>query len=101
MKAQEQQGLMEHHVRDLSTDARQLIEQLLGRPVNDEETISVRSLPVVKEAPPLAERVRIGEELDRYFAGIDRKLASVDPDELEDALDEAMKHVRPSYKPIR
>lgn len=92
---------MEQRVKDMPVEARHWVEQLLGRPVREEETISVRSIPIVKDAPSLAERLRVADELDDYLASIDRKLAAVNPDEIEAAYDEAMLHVRPTYKPVR
>ena len=87
---------MQHRVRDLPSEARHLVEQLLGRPVADEETISVRAVPVVKNAPLLARRREIARQMDDYFARIDKRMVDVDERELDDAIEEAIREVRKS-----
>jgi hypothetical protein len=92
---------MEYLAKNVPGDARNVVETLLGRSVRDEETISINSGLQSKDAPPLAERLAIADELDRYLAEIDRKTAGIDPDEVDSALDEAMLRVRPTFKRIR
>jgi len=87
---------MQHRVSDLPSEARHLVEQLLGRPVADEETISVRAVPVVKNAPPLARRREIARQMDDYFARIDQRMEGVDERELDGAIEEAIREVRKS-----
>ena len=92
---------MEHRVKDLPVDARHWVEQLLGRPVGENETISVRSIPVIKEAPPFEKRLEIAKEMDEYFKRIDKKLQGVDERELQEAVEEAIREVRKSHQPAK
>jgi hypothetical protein len=39
--------------------------------------------------------------LKEHFARIDEKLKDVSPEELDSAVDEAIRSVRPRYRPIR
>lgn len=93
---------MVHHVKDLSAGQRSAIEALLGRELHDEEALSIRPIPVVKDAPPLARRMEIARGLHRYFNRLDSHAGSEPPGdaEIEAACDEAMLHVRPSYRPV-
>lgn len=92
---------MIRHVKDLSADQRVVIESLLGRELDDAETLSIRPIPVIQEAPPLDRRREIAGNLRDYFARIDGQQPDAPPEELDDAIDEALRHVRPSYKSIR
>jgi hypothetical protein len=92
---------MIRHVKELSTDKRVVIESLLGRSSDDGESLSIRPVPVVRDAPPLDRRREIAGNLREYFARIDCQQRDAPPEELDDAIDEALRHVRPSYKPIR
>ena len=57
---------MIHSVKDLSPDQRLAIESLLGRPVTEQEQISVRTVPV----PPAPEWLR-AIQLDAKEKGLD------------------------------
>ena len=37
---------MLHHVKDLSPEQRRAVENLLGRPVAEDESVSIRTFPV-------------------------------------------------------
>lgn len=58
---------MIHSVKDLSPDQKMTIESLLGRPVAEEEQISVRTVPV----PPTPEWLKTIQE-DAKEKGLDR-----------------------------
>lgn len=92
---------MVHSVKDMSADQRLAVESLLGRQLRDEEKVSIRPIPVTKDAPPLARRHEISEAMREYFARIDEQRKDVPQEEIDAAIDEALKHVRPSYNPIR
>ena len=92
---------MIRHVKELSTDQRVAIESLLGSQLDDAETLSIRPVPVIQDAPPLERPREIARNLRDYFARIDGRQRDASPEELDDAIDEALRHVRPSYKPIR
>ncbi|HXB69706.1 MAG TPA: hypothetical protein VNY05_15755 [Candidatus Acidoferrales bacterium] len=72
----------------------------MGRALNDNEAISVRAYQP-HEAPAMEEQAAIAEELRHYFAGIDERATDIPDIEQEEILDEAIRSVRPGYKPIR
>ena len=83
--------------KDLSPDQRAAIESLLGRRVLEDEAISVRAF----ELPALSdERKReLTEQLNRYFAEVDAQRMPGSPEEAEDIINEAIRSVRPGYRP--
>lgn len=86
-------------VRELSPDQKSVIESLLGRPVGAEENISVRAI----EPPALTEEQRreLAEQLKKYFAEVDAGRAPGSPEEAEEIITEAMRSVRPGFRPHR
>ena len=86
-------------VKDLSLEQRQAVETLLGRPVSDEESVNVRAF-----APPLppseGDRKAALEGLKQYFALIDAKRQPASDEEADDIINEALRSVRPSYRPV-
>ena len=89
---------MQPRVRDLSPDTRHLIEQLLGHPVAETEPIFLRTIPLVKEAPPYEERLKIVNQMEAYFERSDKNVETVDARELEEAAEEAIREVRKARK---
>ena len=87
---------MIHKAKDLSPDQRLALESLLGRPVREQEAVSIR----VFEQPAMSDHVRqeIVDKLERLFAEVD---ANRDPgtgaadDEI---ITEAMRGTRPNYR---
>jgi hypothetical protein len=90
-----------HSVKDMSDDQRLAVESLLGRQLRDEEKVSIRPIPVTKDAPHLSRRLEISEAMRDYFARVDEQRKDVPDEEIEAAIDEALRHARPSYKPVR
>jgi hypothetical protein len=90
-----------HSVKDMSANQRLAVESLLGRQLRDEEKVSIRPVPVAKDAPPLSRRQEISEAMRDYFAGVDEQRKDVPDEEIDAAIDEALRHARPSYKPVR
>lgn len=86
---------MIHNAKDLSPDQKLVLESLLGRPVLEEEAVSVR----VFEQPALSDQRRqeIMDELERLFAKVDadRGREAHDDDEV---IAEAMRSTRPNYR---
>lgn len=88
---------MIRNAKDLSPDQKAVIESLLGRRVLEDEAVSIRAI-----APPaLSEERRqdLVEQLKRYFAEVDARRRPGSPEEAEDILTEAMRSVRPGYRP--
>jgi hypothetical protein len=79
---------------DLSRSVRTAIEDILGRALSDDEQISVMAFRP-HTAPTGADRnagtARLRDAMDNLAA----KALSVGQQDLEDALDKAMDHVRP------
>jgi hypothetical protein len=79
--------------RDLSPDVRQAVEILLGRRLQQEETISVQAYPT-HEAPAGREREegwrRLMERIDKTAA----RATNVPEAELDALIDEATEYVR-------
>ena len=89
-----------HSARTLSPAVRGAIETLLGRSLGDDEAVSVRAYQP-HEAPTDRERPVLVEGLRRYFAKIDEKLKDVPDQDLDEAIDEAIRSVRPGYRSVR
>lgn len=83
--------------KDLSPDQKAAIESLLGRSVREHEEISVRAI----EPPALSSerRKELAEKLKRYFAEVDARRQPGTAEEAEEILNEAMRSVRPGYRP--
>ena len=88
---------MIHKAKDLSPNQRAAIESLLGRRVLEDEAISIRAI----ESPALSDERKheLVEQLKKYFAEVDARRKPGSPEEAEDIISEAMKSVRPGYRP--
>jgi Asp-tRNA(Asn)/Glu-tRNA(Gln) amidotransferase A subunit family amidase len=82
---------------DLSPDQKAALEKLLGRRVHDGEAVSVRAFePAVVSRE---QKIEIANELRKYFAEVDAARKPVSDAEAEDIINEAMRSVRPGYRP--
>ena len=88
---------MIRNAKDLSPDQKAVIESLLGRHLLESEHISVRAF----EPPALSDERRreLVEQLKNYFAEVDARRKAGSPEEAEDIINEAMRSVRPGYRP--
>lgn len=94
---------MLHHVKDLSPEQRRTVENLLGRPVADDESVSVKSIRPAAILPPQLspeECVEALEKLRTYFAKVDSQRRSVSDEEEEEIINEALRSTRPNYRPV-
>jgi hypothetical protein len=85
---------MVRHVKDLSPDQRLAIENLLGRALRDEESLTIRPARILKDAPTGEERARAYR---RYQDDLDRmadRVKDVPEGEIDAAIDEALQAVR-------
>lgn len=85
---------MWHRVKDLSSDQRIALENLIGRSLQEDEGLNIQPSRVLKEAP-------VGEErsyaYDRYLRDLDQiaqRARDVPDAELETIIDEACDQVR-------
>jgi hypothetical protein len=85
------------NAEDLSPEQKNAIEKLLGRRVHEGEAVSVRTFEAAKVSPQ--RKLEITDELRKYFADVDASRKPVSEEEAEAAVTEAMKSVRPSYRP--
>ena len=88
---------MIHEVKDLSPDQKLAVESLLGRPVSEQETVSVQAFQ--PPAVSVQRRQEIAEALRRYFAEVDAKRQPASADAADSIIDEAMRDSRPGYRP--
>ena len=89
-----------HSARKLPPGIKVALESLLGRALKDNESVSVHTYEA-HEAP--TERVRKAalRGLKQHFAEIDEQLKDVAKEEHEEAIEEALRSVRPAYRPVR
>ena len=88
---------MVHQVKDLSADQRLAIESLVGRPLRDDESLTIRPSHILKEAPTGKEREHSFRQYQDHLDELARRVTNVSDDEIEAAIDEAVRHVR--HKP--
>lgn len=94
---------MLHHVKDLSPEERRAVESLLGRPVAEDEFVSIKGLRPSAIIPPQLspdERKKAIEKLCEYFAKVDAQRSPVSQAEEEEIINEALRLTRPDYRPI-
>jgi hypothetical protein len=85
---------MWHLVKDLSSDQRAAIENLIGRSLHEDEGLNIQPSHVLKEAPVDEER---SYAYDRYLGDLDQlaqRAKDVPSEELEALIDEACDRVR-------
>lgn len=92
---------MLYQVKDLSPEQRRAAEMLLGRPVSDDEAVSIKSLgpsTIVPSKLSPEERIEALRALNERFANANRP--SVSEEDEEAIVNEAMRSTRPNYRPI-
>ena len=92
---------MQHRVRDLSPDARVVMEQLVGHSLVDTDLLVIRSIPLVKDGPTPEERVEIAKQFAAHFDRVNERIEGIDEREFEEAADEAIREVRKSRKAVK
>ena len=90
-------SLLIHRASELKTETRAALEAELGRSLQDDEEVSIMTF--VPHAAPTGEaRLEAGRSLQDHFNRVDQKLKGASPEEMEEALDEAIRNVRPGYR---
>ena len=87
------------NVEDLSPDQKAAVETLPGRRVQDGEAVSVRTFEPVSVSRQ--RKLEISDELRKYFAEVDAHRKPVSEEEAEEIITEAMRSVRPGYRPCQ
>jgi hypothetical protein len=88
-----------HNARDLSPDARQVVEQLLGRQLAEDEQISILAYKLHEPATADDKQAAL-DTLRKYWSRMDEKTKDIPEEEMDEILDEAMRSVRPNYRRI-
>lgn len=86
------------HTKDLERSAREWFEQQFGRPLRDDENLTV-VLSAPHAAPSLAERRAAFHRIERILDRAADNMRDVPDEEFEVAADEAMKQIRPTFEP--
>ena len=81
-------------VRELTAPVKAAIESLLGRPLQDDEQVSVRAFRC-HEAPRGEARLEAARRLEEHLDRMAGKVKDVSRREMEAALDEALDFARP------
>jgi hypothetical protein len=84
--------------RDLDSPARDWLQRLFGRPLRDDEDVTI-VLSAPHAAPPASERRAAFQRIEKVLDRAAENMRDVPDDEFEEAADEAMKHVRPTFEP--
>ena len=83
-----------HTAKTFSSPVKVALEQLLGRSLADNESISIRAYQP-HEGPQTEQQLAIAAELRRYFERVDAKAPDISEAEAEEVISEAIRSVRP------
>ncbi|HET6883553.1 MAG TPA: hypothetical protein VFI31_25600 [Pirellulales bacterium] len=86
------------HARDLDSPAREWLQRLFGRPLRDDENVTI-VLSAPHTAAPASERRGAFQRMEKILDRAAENMRDLSDDEFEAAADEAMKHVRPTFEP--
>lgn len=86
------------HARDLDGPAREWLQRLFGRPLRDDEDVTI-VLSAPHAAPPASERRAAFQRMEKILDRAADNMRDVSDEEFDEAADEAMKHVRPTFEP--
>ena len=86
------------HARDLDNPAREWLQRLFGRPLRDDEDVTI-VLSAPHAAPPASERRTAFQRMEKVLDRAAENMRDLPDDEFEEAADAAMKHVRPTFEP--
>jgi hypothetical protein len=78
---------------ELSQRVKSAVEELLGRPIDDNEEVSVIAVPP-QRIPPSVDRAAVVQELETFLNRRAEKTMHVSDEEIDAAVDEAVDHVR-------
>jgi L-lactate utilization protein LutC len=87
------QNIAIHKAQELPADARQAVERVLGRPLREEEEVSIMALSS-HEAPMGDERQAVARNLEQRIKKTAKRVKDVADDQLEEVINQAVDHVR-------
>jgi hypothetical protein len=70
------------------------VENLIGRPLKENEMFSIRPLLIQKPGAEASLAWEAASQLEQYFSEVDKQHPPVSEDQATMALDEALRHVR-------
>jgi cytochrome P450 len=85
------EALMLHHVKDLSPEQKLTVESLLGHPVSEDESVSIKSFrasEIIPSGLSDSERREALQRLEEYFVRLDSKRKAVDDEEADEVINE-------------
>jgi hypothetical protein len=89
-----------HKASELKAQTRVVLEAELGRSLQDDEEVSIMAFSP-RAAPTGEARREAARKLQEHFNRIDQKLKEAPEEEVEAALNEALRSVRPRYRERR
>ncbi len=87
---------MPHKVSHSPTEARGVVVNFIRRPLKGAKTFSIRPIRLRNSGAGAEVARAVADRLDLYFAEVDAQHSPVAEAEASAALDEAMRHVRPT-----
>ncbi len=88
-----------HSAKTLSAPVKSALEELLGRPLAESETISVKTYKTDSAAPE--QRAEAITRIQGFYDRLGDGMSSLSEVEQEELMEEAMRTVRPGYKSIK
>ena len=86
------------HAKDLDIPAREWLQRLFGRPLRDDEDVTI-VLSASHPVPTAADRRAALQRMENILDRAAENMRDVPDDEFEEAADEAMRRVRPTFEP--
>jgi len=87
--------ILTHRASELRPETRAAVEAEFGHPLQDNDEVSVRTVPESQIEARRREGVR---GLQEHFARMDERTKDIPEDEVEEILIEAIRSVRPGYR---
>jgi hypothetical protein len=97
-----QEEYMLYRVKDLSPEQKLAVEDLLGRSVSENDSVSIKALASSALVPSKLsdeQRQEALAKLNRYFARVDALRGPCSQEEEEATINEALRSTRPNYRP--
>ena len=86
-----------HKAGELRPQTRAALEAELGRSLHEDEEVSIMAF-LPHEAPVGEDRLEARQRLEDHLNRIDHKMKGVPEEEIEEAINEALRSIRPGYR---
>ena len=87
------QDIAIQRAQELSAEARRAVERVLGRPLHEDEEVSIMAL-APHQAPEGGDRQALARKIEQRIKKTARRTKDLPDDRLEEAINEAIAHVR-------